>query len=270
VDSEQQWTELRVDRHGVVTVCMLNRPHRLNAVSAQMNRELAAFWKWFESDHGQRVAVITGMGDKGFCTGADVVDVLDTEDPSTRTDDVFEVINQWVPHALSKPVICAVNGICAGGGLHFVTSTDFAIAADTATFMDPHVSVGHVSGIESIGLTYRMPVPAVLRMALVGRYERLSAQRALELGLVTEVVPQAQLLTRAIELAELVSKNSPAAVAGTRAAIRASIGRTEEEAYRYAWTVICEHARAHPDAAEGPRAYRERREPVWRTDANKN
>jgi enoyl-CoA hydratase/carnithine racemase len=111
------------------------------------------------------------------------------------------MLEQWVPHDLAKPLICAVNGVCAGGGLHFVGGADFTIASERATFLDPHVSVGHVSGIETIELTYCMPVPTVLRMALLGRHESMDAARALQAGLVTEVVPAERLLPRALELA---------------------------------------------------------------------
>ena len=89
---------------------------------------------------------------------------------------------------VSKPVIAAVNGLCAGGGLHFVADADIVIAASDATFLDPHVCVGQVTAIEMIGLAKKMPFEAVMRMALVGRHERMSAQRAYELGMVSQIV----------------------------------------------------------------------------------
>src|SRR5439155_8980254 len=108
----------------------------------------------------------------------------------------------WQQHVW-KPVITAVNGICCGGGFHWVADADIVIAATDAQFFDPHVSVGQVVAIEAIGLIRKMPFEAVMRMALIGRYERMSAQRALELGMISEIVdPPGQLRAVAQELAE--------------------------------------------------------------------
>ena len=119
-----------------------------------------------------------------------------------------------------KPVITAVNGICAGGGFHWVADADIVIAASDAQFFDPHVSVGQVVAIEAIGLTRKMPVEAVMRMALVGRHERMSAERALELGMISQVVdPPERLRDEAQALAEKIARNSPAAMAATKRAL---------------------------------------------------
>ena len=119
-----------------------------------------------------------------------------------------------------KPVITAVNGICAGGGFHWIADSDIVIAASDAQFFDPHMSIGQVVSIEAIGLMKRMPVEAVMRMAFVGRYERMSAQRAYELGMISEVVdPPERLRDAAQELAEKIAKNSPAAMAATKRAL---------------------------------------------------
>jgi enoyl-CoA hydratase/carnithine racemase len=259
------WRDILIERHGPVTVCAINRPERLNAVSRSTTRELAEFRSWFEADPAQRVVVLTGTGRRAFCTGADIgTDLLD-EDVSLRPSDVFTVLDEWAP-SLDKPWICAINGVCAGGGLHFLARCDFVIASDTAIIMDPHVSIGHVSGLEPIALAQRMPMGEVLRLALTGRHDRMSAARAYELGLVTELVAPEELLSRAIELAGLIALNSPAAVAASRAAIRGSVGTPLSDAYRNAWDLIGEHARHHPDAAEGPRAFAEKRAPVWKTE----
>jgi 1,4-dihydroxy-2-naphthoyl-CoA synthase len=121
---------------------------------------------------------------------------------------------------IDKPVIAAVNGICAGGGLHFAADADIVLAASDAAFTDPHVSVGQVSAIETIALMRKIPAEAVLRMALVGRHEQMSAARALELGLVSEVIdPPERLHDAAQELAEKIARNSPAAVRATKRAV---------------------------------------------------
>ncbi len=138
---------------------------------------------------------------------------------SRRTRDAELRLTAW-HNQVWKPVIAAVNGVCAGGGLHFVADADIVIAASDATFLDPHVSVGQVTAYEAIGLVRKMPVEAMMRMALIGRHERMSAQRAYELGMVSQVVdPPEQLRDEAQELAEKIARNSPAAMAATKRAL---------------------------------------------------
>jgi enoyl-CoA hydratase/carnithine racemase len=164
---------------------------------------------------------------------------------------------------MAKPVICAVNGMAAGAGLDLVTTCDIAIASETATFFDPHVSIGLVSAREAVRLTRVLPTPVAMRIALMGKQERLSAQRAYELGLVTELVAPARLMERAWEIAELLNRNAPLAVRGTRLGIRQGLTLPIVAA-----ELIAEGARlrvAHSDdAREGPLAFLEKRAPVWR------
>jgi enoyl-CoA hydratase/carnithine racemase len=162
-----------------------------------------------------------------------------------------------------NPVIAAVNGTCAGGGLHFVADADSVLAASTATFLDPHVSVGQVTAYEAIGLLRKMPAEAVMRMALVGRHERMTAQRAYELGMVSQIVdPPERLREEAQALAEKIARNSPAAMAATKRALW--------EAFEHGLTEACARGGrelasmwGHPDQEEGPRAFADKREPVW-------
>jgi enoyl-CoA hydratase/carnithine racemase len=142
------WRDRLVERNDLAAICVLNWPDRLNAITRRTSHELAEFGQWFSSDSAQAVAVLTGQGTRSFCTGADVQADLVEEDVTARPADVAEVLDQWAPPGLSKPWICAVNGVCAGGGLHFVAGCDFAIASENASFLDPHVSVGHVSELE--------------------------------------------------------------------------------------------------------------------------
>jgi enoyl-CoA hydratase len=155
-----------------------------------------------------------------------------------------------------------VNGVCAGGGLHFVADADVVIASSEATFLDPHVSVGQVSAYEVIGLLRKMPAEAVMRMALVGRHERLSAARALQLGMVSQVVPAADLERAAQELAEKIAHNSPAAMAATKRALWNALEVGLTDACRAGGRELVSMW-GHPDQAEGPRAFAEKREPVW-------
>ncbi len=162
-----------------------------------------------------------------------------------------------------KPVITAVNGICAGGGFHWVADADIVIAASDAQFFDPHVSIGQVVAIEAIGLLRKVPVEAVMRMAFVGRHERMSAQRAYELGMVSEVVdPPERLRDAAQALAEKIARNSPAAMAATKRALWGALETGLTDACR-AGAAELVSLWGHPDQSEGPRAFAEGRDPEW-------
>jgi E-phenylitaconyl-CoA hydratase len=256
------WETLKVEIDGPVVVVTLNRPERMNAMSATMIQELGRFWDSFEEDSELRVAVITGAGDRAFCSGADVSTVADT---SRRRTAVFDRELHFTPFQarVSKPTICAVNGVCAGGGLHFVMECDFAIAAERATFLDPHVSVGQVSATESLILSRRIPHSAALRMVLMGSAERVSAARALELGIVTEVVEDGLLRDRANELAHAIAKNSPTAIAISRFVLWQGLEQPMTDALRQGFALLRGHADTHPDAQEGATAFMEKRSPSW-------
>ncbi len=248
-----------------VALITLNRPEQRNAVNSVASRELPALWQHFEQDDSAVVAIITGAGEKAFCTGADLVDLPETDgdDSGDGKNSTLRSI-RWtsLQNQVWKPVICAVNGMVVGGGLHFIADSDIVIAADNATFFDTHVKVGLVSGLEPVGLCRRMPMEAVLRMALVGGDERMSVQRAYELGMVGEVVPAAELLSTARALADKIKKHSPAALARTKKAIWQSQEMGLHQGLENAWELIMEQ-NSHPDIGEGVAAFVERRSPVW-------
>jgi enoyl-CoA hydratase/carnithine racemase len=242
-----------------------NRPEQLNAMSARMREEFADAWIELDGDPKVRVIVHTGAG-RAFQTGVDVMEIASDGLGMQRYRD--SVVN-WDLHFTSwhqqvwKPVITAVNGICAGGGFHWVADADIVIAASDAQFFDPHTSVGQVVAMEAIGLLRKMPVEAVMRMALVGRHERISAQRAYELGMISQIVdPPERLREEAQALAEKIARNSPAAMAATKRALW--------KALELGLTDACKAGAAelvsmwgHPDQEEGPRAFAEKREPDW-------
>lgn len=212
------WTTLEVDRDGPVGWLIFDRPDRGNAIDAVMFEELEAAWADLDADPEVRVIVNTGNG-RSFQTGLDVVQLASDREAlresSRRTRDNELRMTAW--HCgVWKPVIAAVNGTCAGGGLHFVADADVVIAAEDATFLDPHVSVGQVSAYETIGLAKKSPMETVLRLALGGRHERIDAGRARQLGIVSEVVAPAQLRERAAELARLMAQNPPEQLAATK------------------------------------------------------
>jgi enoyl-CoA hydratase/carnithine racemase len=161
-----------------------------------------------------------------------------------------------------KPVIAAVNGMCAGGGLHLVADADIVIAAEEASFVDPHVSLGQAVAYEAITLLRKSPMEAITRMALSGRGERISARRAYELGIVSDVVPADHLGEAAGQLAAAVAINSPTAMRATKKALwhslEVGLSSARDAAAQEIWRL-----RNHPDHAEGVRAWRQKRPARW-------
>ncbi len=248
-----------VERDEHVLTVTLNRPDRRNAFDDPMRVEMANLWTQVRADRSVRCVVVTGAG-KGFCAGADM-DGLDGV-RSPLGDDIDDELAFLPGRRLEVPVVVAVNGVCAGGGLHYVADADIVIASDAAWFTDPHVGVGQVSGIEPPSLALRAPLGALARMVLLGRHERWDAQQALALGVVSEVVPADQLLARAHELASWIAEASPEAIRQSRAVYRRFEDDTVGEAMADGWAAVMRHWE-HPDADEGPRAFLERRDPEW-------
>src|SRR6202451_4360315 len=156
---------LKVERHGPVGWLINNRPERLNAMNNAMRDEFELAWRELDADPAVRVIVHTGEG-KAFQTGADMVEIASDGLGMERYRESIENFDlrftSWHNHVW-KPVITAVNGMCAGGGFHWVADADIVIASSDATFFDPHVSIGQVVAIEAIGLVRKMPVEAVMR-----------------------------------------------------------------------------------------------------------
>ena len=256
---------LHLERRGPVGWLINNRPEQLNAMNALMREEFEVAWKALDDDPEVRVIVHTGEG-RAFQTGVDVSEIAGD---GVGMERYRESVEQWDLHFTSwhndvwKPVITAVNGLCAGGAFHWIADADIVIAASDAQFFDPHVSVGQVVSIEAIGLMKKMPVEAVMRMAFTGRYERMPAQRAYELGMISEVVdPPERLRDAAQELAEKIAKNSPAAMAATKRALWGALELGLTDACR-AGAAELTSMWGHPDQEEGPRAFAEKRDARW-------
>ena len=253
------------DRVATIT---LNRPERLNAMNQKLKDELRECWKLVKNDPDVWVAIITGAG-KGFSTGADVEGLA--TGGFTRIDRwrelaiIEDIVNLPTPRRqrVFKPVIAAVNGPVAGFSLDLVTEADIPIASENAYFVDPHVSIGLVSSHEMVNMARRVPLAVCLRMALLGSHERMSAQRAYEVGLVTEVVPHATLMDRARELAAMVCRNAPFAVWGTKMGILQGLGLPIAQAEEIAAGYL-EINEQSEDYKEGPRSFVEKRKPQWK------
>jgi len=259
------YERLEVWRDGHVGWLVFDRPDAGNALDATMFRELERAWLALDADPEVRVIVNTGNG-PAFQTGLDMVQVAKDKDAlravSRQTRDFELRFTAWQV-GVHKPVIAAVNGVCAGGGLHFVADADIVIASSTATFTDPHVSVGQVSAFETIALIRRSPMESILRMAFTGRYERMPASRAHQLGIISQVVdPPEDLRAEATALAEKIAKNSPSAMAVTKKALWEALERDLTDACA-AGAQDLAIMWGHPDQEEGPAAFAEKREPAW-------
>jgi enoyl-CoA hydratase len=263
--SHDRYETLQVERTGHVGWLVFDRPEAGNAMDATMLAELERAWQELDADPQVRVIVNTGAG-AAFQTGLDVRQLATDKDAlrqqSRRTKRAELRLTAW-HNGVEKPVIAAVNGVCAGGGLHFVADADIVIAASTATLLDPHVSIGQVTAYEAIALVRKSPMEPILRMALTGRHERITAARALQLGIVSEVVdPPERLRDAAAELATKVARNSPAAMAATKRALWGALETGLTDACR-AGSAELVAMWGHPDQEEGPRAFTARREPRW-------
>jgi enoyl-CoA hydratase/carnithine racemase len=249
-----------------VALLTLNRPHEGNALTPALLAALEAAWQRVEDDPAIRVAIITGAGERHFCTGASVSTL--SVGSGTLHNRPNATANRFSPRMcrVSKPVICVVNGLANGGGLHFVGDSDIVIACTQATFMDSHVSVGQVSGLESIGIARRAGLGAALLLGLCGRSHRMTAERAWQLGMVDLLEDSAAAaLQRAHALARDLTANSPQAMALTKRAIWAATEMPDPLAHDFGWELLKSHW-SHPDFAEGPRAFAEKRAPCWDPD----
>jgi enoyl-CoA hydratase/carnithine racemase len=265
MSSYSNFEHLVVERRGAVGWLINNRPDQLNAMNAKMRDEFAVAWKELDADPDVRVIVHTGEG-RAFQTGVDVQEIASDGVGMQRYHDEVERFDlhftSW-HQQVWKPVITAVNGICCGGGFHWVADADIVIAASDAQFFDPHVSVGQVVAVEAIGLMRKIPAEAVMRMAFMGRYERMSAQRAYELGMISQIVdPPDRLRDAAQELAETIARNSPAAMAATKHALLGALEMGLTDACRAGGQHLISMW-GHPDQEEGPRAFAEKREARW-------
>lgn len=221
---------LTVERRGKVGWLIFDRPGAANAMDAAMLAGLPSAWRELDADPGVRAIVVTGRG-RAFQTGLDMAalarEPASLRAASRRTRDADLQLTGW--HlGLTTPVIAAVNGVCAGGGLHFVVDADIVIASTAASFLDPHVSVGQASAWEAVGLTRRIPASIAARIMLTGRHERLGAARALQVGLVSEVVEPGDLEAAAQRTGERIAAADPRIARAVKTALWAGTetGRT--------------------------------------------
>jgi enoyl-CoA hydratase/carnithine racemase len=213
-----------------VATITLNRPHHHNAFTQQMMDEIGDVWQRVRLDHDVHAIVLRAVGEQAFCTGHDVSEYLPGSFPEGNVfawQDPGKVLGAKA-NEIWKPLIVAVNGMLCGGAFYLFNDADIVICSENATFFDPHVSYGQVAGAEPIGLAWRIPIGEAMRLVLSGLDERVSAERAYQVGLVSEVVPLPKLWERAHDIASRIAEKHPAAIQGTVRAVWESFdtGRT--------------------------------------------
>ncbi|NUK74645.1 enoyl-CoA hydratase/isomerase family protein, partial [Streptomyces lunaelactis] len=214
---------IRVDavKETGVALVTLDRPEKHNAIDLEMAAELAAVWREFRFDDTVRAVVVTGAGGKAFCTGIDrSVEVPQPSSPYSIDDPLLTIGPK--ANDLWKPVIAAVEGMACGGAFYLLGESEFLIASRDATFFDPHTTYGMVSAYESVYMAQRMPSGEVARMALMGTAERISARRAYETGLVSELTDPGEAVPAALRAAAVVASYPAEAVQGTAPSTRSA------------------------------------------------
>ncbi|MFF0011531.1 enoyl-CoA hydratase/isomerase family protein [Streptomyces sp. NPDC005374] len=214
-----------------VATVTLNRPHAMNSFTQEMLDDFSLVWHTVKQDDDVRVVILRGAGDRAFCTGMDVREGIHRHPNVWSQTDPGEFLSPKL-NQVWKPLVCAVHGMAAGGAFYWLNEADIIICSEDATFFDPHVSYGLTAALEPIGLARRIPLGEALRIALLGLDERVSAARALQIGLVSEVVPGEELFERADRIARIIAAKPPAAIQGTVRAIWESLDATRTQALR--------------------------------------
>jgi len=270
-------TVLYREEHRVAWVT-LNRPDSNNAFNSVMQAELKAIWQSLRKNPDVGCVVLTGAGDTAFCTGIDRSEVTweGFEDPSRRPEGMpgfglnpftYDSVDPNIgpkENGLWTPVIIAANGMACGGAFYLLGQAEFVIAADHATFFDPHITYGMTSAFESIHLLQKMPFQEIMRIALMGGYERMSAERAREIGLVSEVVGADALHDTAAWAAERIASQPPLAVTATVRALWMGLELSRQQALGLA-PLVLRIGSDRETLVAGQAAFTDHQRPEYRT-----
>jgi enoyl-CoA hydratase/carnithine racemase len=252
----EQWksTGLDVEARGRVAILRIDRQNRMNAIDGPIARSMREAVQWLDAAREIGVGVITGAGDRAFSAGADLK-------AGGSQDDEIGGWGGFVRLARKKPIIAAVNGVAAGGGLEIALACDFIYASDRARFGFPEVTIGVAAGAGGI-----IRFPRVVGLNAAKEYlltgEIFDAATAKEIGLANKIVPHDELLERVVEVAERIAKNSPRSLELTRWVADQSWGADDVESWRIS-DQMSQQVLGSPDALEGTQAFLEKRSPVW-------
>jgi enoyl-CoA hydratase/carnithine racemase len=257
---------LIIEKSGKVATVTLNRPESYNALNFQLWRELTDAWIQLKADPEVWTIILTGAGDKAFCAGQDLKEMAQLKEEAEQQGRPY---TSSMPEAtptkyleMPKPVIAAINGVAIGGGLELALASDIRIAADHARMGLLEVSRGIMPGA---GGTQRLPrvIPFGIALELLMTAKLMDAREAYRIGLVNKVVPLADLISTAQELAATINENAPLAVRAVKEAAYKGLQMPLNEGLRFE-TLLLSHLRQSEDSREGPKAFAEKRKPVFR------
>jgi enoyl-CoA hydratase/carnithine racemase len=261
IASENEYRYIRFEREGSILTITLDRPEVLNALHLDAHVELSRAFDAYASDPELRVAIVTGSGDRAFCVGTDLKSLAVTGDyeyPRGGFAGITKRFDLW------KPVIAAVNGLCLGGGVEILAACDLAIASEHAEFglPEPRVGLAALGGGALQRLARQMPMKDAMWLVLTGK--RITAAEAHRVSLVNEIVPRGTALVRAHQIAREMLECAPLALeASKQVLLQSGIEPDLAAAMRRAYPAA-ERMLASDDAKEGPRAFAEKRKPIWR------
>lgn len=251
-------SELLYEQDGDIVVVTINRPEQRNALNAEVRDGIREAFRQFENDTDARVMILTGAGEKSFCAGADLREMAQMQ-LKVPPRDYAPVLGRNVH--VSKPVIAAVNGAALAGGWLMAQMCDLCVAAGHATF-------GITEAKWSRGAPWSVPlfwmIPPRVMLEILMTAEPISAQRAYEIGLVNRVVPYSELMPTAKEMARKIADNAPLSVMAAKRMIQQTMNISGAAAALDAADAIFEPVYNSEDAQEGPRAFSEKRRPVWK------
>lgn len=249
------------EKRGAVAVLTINREAQLNAINAQTSSEMYRAWEDFRDDDNLRVAILTGMGQKAFSTGMDLVATARGENQFEGGRPVpFGGFTKRLP--IYKPIIAAINGFCLAGGMELALTCDIRICTPEARFGLPEVRWAIMPGA---GGTQRMPraIPQAWANYLILTGEQIDAETALRIGLVSHIVPREELMDRAHQIANIICERGPLAVRAAKEAINRGLDMPLDHGLAFE-DLLLGRLMATEDAKEGPRAFAEKRKPEYR------
>ncbi|KEI01127.1 enoyl-CoA hydratase/isomerase family protein [Clostridium botulinum] len=242
-----------------VLVITINRNERRNAIDPETSVEMEEILNRSEEDMSVRAIIITGAGDRSFCSGEDLAAYDDNGTCQTIMAHGFAGITERIS---AKPIIAACNGTAVAGGLEIALACDIIVASQEARFGLSEVKVGFLA---TSGGLIRLPnvIPRKIATEMVLTGKLISAQRAYEIGLVNHVVPKDEVLDKAMELAKVIAKNAPLSLKLSKQIFHVATQSSFEDAQRFC-NVCWDYIEKTEDAVEGPKAFLEKRQPNWK------
>jgi enoyl-CoA hydratase len=251
------------EKRGPIAVLTINRPHAMNAYDADTINNMGRRFEEFDADSSLRVAILTAVGEKSFCAGADLK-TLHGKEFAGGIQELWDDARQYrlgQRVQVRKPVIAAINGYCLAGGLELALACDLRIASTTASFGCPEVRNAILQGYGAMRLVQMIPFAVAMEMLLTGN--RVSAQRAYDIGLVSAIFEPAELMPAAVRLAETVAGNAPLSVKLTKELAWRGLHDHPHDFMRYVSAALA-LLHASEDAKEGPLAFAEKRKPDYK------